>query len=133
MIHYTQLKIGFFNINGATTLENEFLQLVESYDIVLLCLTETRHAGQNDLENKNKFITPKGYNFMQKARIKRNKKAKRISGGIIIFYKTELKYFITINDNTDENIFQIKINGNKIENQQDLYIAQKIRHITLKQ
>ena len=62
---------------------------------------------------------------MQKARIKRNKKAKRTSGGIIIFYKTELKYFINIHDNTDENIFWIKINGNKIENQQDLLYCKK--------
>ena len=58
-------------------------------------------------------------------RIKKNKKVKCNSGGIIIFYKTELKYSISItrHDITDENIVLIKINGNKIENEHALYNA----------
>ena len=118
------IKTCFFNINGLlgpTALENEFTQLIEKYDII--CLTETWHTGKNDLENKNKFIAPKGYNFFEKARIKRNKKAKRNSGRIIIFYKMELKSSISIHDNTDGNILWIKINGNTIENEHDLYVA----------
>ena len=49
--------------------------------------------------------------------------AKRNSGGIIIFYKMELKSSISIHDNTDENILWIKINGNTIKNEHDLYVA----------
>ena len=68
-------------------------------------------------------MAAKGYNSFGKARTKRNKNAKRNSGGIIIFYKTELKSSISIHDNTDENILWIKINGNTIENEHDLYVA----------
>ena len=35
----------------------------------------------------------------------------------------ELKSSISIHDNTDENILSIKINGNTIENEHDLYVA----------
>ena len=35
----------------------------------------------------------------------------------------ELKSSISIHDNTDENILWIKINGNTIENEHDLYVA----------
>ena len=124
MKHLTQLKIVFFNMNGLigpTALENEFQELVGKYDI--LCLTETWHAGEHDLENNNKFIIPKDYTYLHKARIKRNKKAKRHSGGIVVIYKKEFKDIITVHDKTDENIFWIKINGNELDNQNDLYIA----------
>ena len=89
----------------------------------ILCLTETWHSNKNDLLNKNKFLCPSGYNFFEKARKKRNKKAKRNSGGIVILYGNIFQHCIISVDTSNENMFWIKINGNKIDKQNDLYIT----------
>ena len=68
MVFSADLTIGFLNINGLvgpTAREPEFLNLVESYDI--LCLTETWHSNTNDLLNENKFsCPPRGITFLKK-------------------------------------------------------------------
>ena len=124
MIFNNLLTIGFFNINGLvgpTASEPDFLELVKSYDI--LCLTETWHESKDDLINKTKLRCPPGYEFLENARKKRNKRAKRSSGGIVIIYKNIYENRIQTIDTSNDNIFWIKFKGNSIDKQEDLYIA----------
>ena len=88
---------------GPTASEPEFLKLIESYDI--LCLTETWHDNKDDLLNKTKLLCPSGYEFIENARKNRNKKAKRNSGGIVIFYKSIFENRILTIDKSNDNVY----------------------------
>lgn len=53
---------------------------------------------------------------------KRSKRAKRDSGGIIVYYKQELSHFITLHKRSDDNLMWIRIDKT-IGLEKDLFMA----------
>ena len=91
-----QLRICFLNINGFVgqkTYNPEFSKLFQASDI--LCLTETWHTNKECIKKVKKNIPP-NYLYVENARKNKDKKSKRNSGGIIIFYRQDLHKHITV-------------------------------------
>ena len=54
---------------------------------------------------------------------RKNRQAKRYSGGIIIFVKNSLTKFVTMEQSTDEDIIWLKVNKSLTYSPQDLYVC----------
>ena len=103
------IKVGFFNINGFVgqkTHNPDFSALLEKFDI--LALTETWHSDGNCIKKVKNNIPP-DYLYFHNARKNKDRKSKRNSGGIILFYRKHLHKAITIQDKVTENMLWIKV------------------------
>ena len=78
------IKIGSFNVEGALSVKcdnPEFVKIVKMFDIITI--QETWLTTHLD-------INIPGYNDFRKDRVK-SKKAKRVSGGVVVFFKQNLR------------------------------------------
>ena len=120
---YLSLRLGFFNINGFVgqkTHDPGFSALFTFFDI--LALTETWHSDGNCIK-KVKNNIPSDYLYIHNPRKNKDRKSKRNSGGIIIFYRKHLHKAINIHDKETENMLWIKIKNNYLNLDKDLYIG----------
>ena len=112
-----EIKIGSLNIQGSLPLKSsypDFLKLAQSLDFLLI--------QESWLKHKEKVFVPNFSHF--KANRKQNKKARRGSGGLILFYKNVLQKGVTREKSSDEkHSIWIKCDKNFFNLSQDLYLA----------
>ena len=114
------LKLCFWNINGLSKQkyeDDEFTKIINKYDI---CLTET---WQGEEGNINKWKTPDGFKEIRHARKQKHKKAKRLSGGIMILYKSVLQNLIKLENKKDQDILWIKLDKSLLDTKRDLLLG----------
>ena len=119
LINNTGMKVGFWNVNGLTkekSSECSFQQKVQLFNIIFL--SETWH-GEGSAD---KLRQPPGY-LSDSVYRKKKKKRGRASGGVLVFYKKELKNIISFLDISSENILWIKISKGVLHATKEVYIA----------
>ena len=113
-------KVGCWNINGLTSKikpssvhSSEMSSIFTSFDI--LGFVETWTSDQSNL-------TVPGFGYVCKHRKKRYRKG-RLSGGLVLYYKSEFKTAVSILENGTEDIMWVKIKGRMINFERDIYLC----------
>ena len=110
------LKLGSFNIHGGLNEKYKdpyFIKLVKCCDII--CIPESWLV-------ENNTINIDGYNYYRSDRFK-GKKHKQGHGGIVVFYKKELKNGLTKIPNKNSDVIWFKLCKKFFGFKKDLYIA----------
>ena len=111
------LKILSWNINGLNdnkTEDADFVNKLIEYDIILLYESWTSEQFNFEIDG---FTC---YNFYRKFQ---HKKAKRCSGGIVIYIRDTIKNGIQIVKNNHDTIIWIKLKSYFFNNGNDIYLA----------
>ena len=113
------LKVAFWNVNGLPEekfKEDFFLKQIQLLDIIFL--PETWHRE----DSADKMLHPHGYLYENVYR--KNKKRKgRATGGILVYYKKELKNILTFLEKSSENILWAKIAKVCLHADREVYLA----------
>ena len=115
----TGIKVGFWNVNGLSedkSSDQSFQEQVGLFDILFLSETWLNETSFD------KICHPEGYLCDYIFR-KHKKKKGRPSGGVMVYYKKELKNFISVYDKSAENILWLKIRKGMVSQSQEVYIA----------
>ena len=99
------LKLGVWNVNRLFEEKSKgyfFLKQIQLFDIILL--SETWYMK----DSADKMLHQHGYLYENVYR-KNKKRKRRTSGGILVYYKKELKNILTFLEKSSENILWVKI------------------------
>ena len=107
-----------WNINGLNATKICGLQrYIRKYDITMLCETWLKESPDYNIEYKN-------YNCYNKSRKLRSKRVKRASGGLLVYYKSELQKNIEFIESPGcDDLLRIKLNSEYMATENDLYIC----------
>ena len=111
------MKFMLYNVQGLTRYklsDPQFIDYITKYDLIMLCETWT--------SAKSNFTIP-NYEAFYSHRPKRNKKAKRCSGGVIIYVKERLLGAVSMIKNDIPDILWLKIDRKYIGTAKDLLIC----------
>ena len=106
-----------WNVEGLTYLKKtieDFTKIISNYDII--CLYET-------WTGKNSKITIDGYKAIHSYRRFQHRRAKRASGGIIIYIKDSMKNGVKLVRNDIDSIVWLKLDKQFFCSKSDRYIA----------
>ena len=105
-----------WNIQGLVTKLNDddFISLINNYDLILLTETWTSKISNIDIN---------GYESINCPRLKCNKRAKRDSGGIAIYYKTKYQNCIELVNINSKGIVWLKLKRTYFGTVNDLYLC----------
>ena len=92
----------------------DFITLVKTYDIITLCET---------WNSKCSYVTIPGYDFLNCPRPKFNQRAKRDSGGIIVYYKSYLKDYLSLESIDHRGIIWFKLRKEFTNTSSDVYFC----------
>ena len=112
------MNVLHWNVEGLTQEKQsckEFVEFITNYDII--CLSET-------WTSKNSVINLKGYsNPIHSYRKYRHKRAKRSSGGIIVYIRDSIRKGIKMVKNEVDCLVWLKLEKCFFQNEEDVYIA----------
>ncbi len=91
----------------------EFLKLFDNYDVLLF--TETWTQEESDIEVK-------GFKYVAIHREKRGR-AKRASGGIVVYFRSELANFVSLERSTEDCVLWVKIDKDAFNSETDLLLC----------
>ena len=94
--------------------DNDFLNYINEFDVLLF--TECWNSQISNIEIKN-------FESISCSRPKCNAKAKRNSGGIIVYYKEQLSKFIEVVNIDNKGIMWFKLKDNESGSSEDKYIC----------
>ena len=117
------IKISAWNIHGLTKWKHDhpdLLNLLNSNDIT--CIVESWFSETRCELMKNKLIDKFSILYMYTCR-KKNNRAKRNSGGIIVFIKKCLNKHVSIVQQLDEDILWLRLSKLVTNYEQDLYLC----------
>ena len=112
-----ELSILSWNINGFTDTkknDQELVKLIVKHDIIFLLET---WANSNSSVNLSGYVA---HNFNRKYQ---HKRARRCSGGILLYYKEDLKEGIKIIKNDYNTIIWVKLDHKFFKLENDVYIC----------
>ena len=115
------IKISAWNIHGLTEWKHDhpdLLNLLNSNDIT--CIVESWFSETQCELMKNKLIDK--FSILYTCR-KKNNRAKRNSGGIIVFIKKRLNKHVSIVQQLDEDILWLRLSKLVTNYEQDLYLC----------
>ena len=114
----SSFKVGFWNIDGIKpkhtdkTVDEDFINLIESHDICGICET---HLSENTVLDFNGYCVKSIFR-------KQPKNALRNYGGISVFFKEKLKKYISIvKKDQESNYIWVKISKKVINIGKDVY------------